>query len=236
MPSEVDLAKRELVKVLRALAAKYKVTLSLTRESSNQDVDKAFRRVSLKVHPDKGGSLADFQKLSATNDAWKHLLKSASAPGRPPQNPGPPKRDARAGKPYTLQATSPKKVYTVQGQATLLTYQSFSADLDVLLPTWVRFLVFVEGKVKEWGVKFWTATAETNEDGRHHLLGHPLVYARELIDVLTSVHAVRNAEPKVEIKCFQVLLTEKVSFNHSKILQRFVANFKLDRSAHISEF
>ena len=38
MPSEVDLAKRELVKVLRALAAKYKVTLSLTRESSNQDV------------------------------------------------------------------------------------------------------------------------------------------------------------------------------------------------------
>ena len=71
MPSEVDLAKRELVKVLRALAAKYKVTLSLTRESSNQDVDKAFRRVSLKVHPDKGGSLADFQKLSATNDAWK---------------------------------------------------------------------------------------------------------------------------------------------------------------------
>ena len=110
MPSEVDLAKRELVKVLRALAAKYKVTLSLTRESSNQDVDKAFRRVSLKVHPDKGGSLADFQKLSATNDAWKDLLKSASAPGRPPQNPGPPKRDARAGKPYTLQATSPKKV------------------------------------------------------------------------------------------------------------------------------
>lgn len=169
MPSEVDLAKRELVKVLRALAAKYKVTLSLTRESSNKDVDKAFRRVSLKVHPDKGGSLADFQKLSATNDAWKDLHKSARAPGRPPQNPGPPKRDARAGKPYTLQATSPKKIYTVQGQATLLTFQSFSADLDVLLPTWVRFLVFVEGKVEEWGVKFWTATAETNEDGRHHL-------------------------------------------------------------------
>ena len=60
MPSEVDLAKRELVKVLRALAAKYKVTLSLTRESSNQDVDKAFRRVSLKVHPDKGGTCWKF--------------------------------------------------------------------------------------------------------------------------------------------------------------------------------
>ena len=74
------------------------------------------------------------------------------------------------------------------------------------------------------------------EGVRHHLLGQPLVYARELIDVLTGVHAVRNAEPKVEIKCFQVLLTEKVSFNHSKILQRFVANFQLDRSAHISEF
>ena len=76
MPSEVDLAKRELVKVLRALAAKYKVTLSLTRESSNQDVDKAFRRVSLKAHPDKGGSLADFQKKSKQKEGRQETAQS----------------------------------------------------------------------------------------------------------------------------------------------------------------
>ena len=38
MPSPLDLAKRELVKVLRDLATKYRVTLNLTRDSSNSAV------------------------------------------------------------------------------------------------------------------------------------------------------------------------------------------------------
>ena len=47
MPSEVDLAKRELVKVLKSLAAKYKIDLELSRDSSEKDVKKAFRKVSV---------------------------------------------------------------------------------------------------------------------------------------------------------------------------------------------
>ena len=77
MPSEIDVAKRELVKVLRELAAKYRVNLVLTRESSTNDVEKAFRKVSGKAHPDKGGLLADFQKLSASNDARKPCGKAS---------------------------------------------------------------------------------------------------------------------------------------------------------------
>ena len=50
-----------------------------------------------------------------------------------------------------------------------MTYQSFSADLADFLPAWERFVAFVEAEQKGWGVKFWTATAETNEDGRHHI-------------------------------------------------------------------
>ena len=65
MPSAVDLAKRELVKVLKELAAKYSITFAftLTRESSGEDVVKAFRRVSLNVHPDKKGDVQDFRNL-----------------------------------------------------------------------------------------------------------------------------------------------------------------------------
>ena len=55
MPSEVDLAKRELVKVLKSLAAKYQIHLELSRDSSEKDLKKAFRKVSVKAHPDKGG-------------------------------------------------------------------------------------------------------------------------------------------------------------------------------------
>ena len=82
MPSETDIAKRSLVKLLRELAAKYNVGIALTRDSSNNDVEKCFRKVSLKVHPDKGGTLSDFQRMSAANDAWQDLLKNAGPAGR----------------------------------------------------------------------------------------------------------------------------------------------------------
>ena len=64
MPSAVDLAKRELVKLLKSLASKYKLLLELSRDRSDNGVKKAVRKVSLKTHPDKGGDVADFQKLS----------------------------------------------------------------------------------------------------------------------------------------------------------------------------
>ena len=51
MPSEVDVAKRELVKILRELAAKYRVNLVLTRESSTKE--KVCKEVA-----DKGGAAA----------------------------------------------------------------------------------------------------------------------------------------------------------------------------------
>ena len=47
-------AKRALVSLLLALAGAYGVPLTLTRDSPDTDVKKAWRRVSAKVHPDKG--------------------------------------------------------------------------------------------------------------------------------------------------------------------------------------
>ena len=87
MPSEADIAKRELVKLLRALAAKYGVALTVARESAEKDARQAFRKVSLKAHPDKGGAVADFQKLSAANDAWANACKNSARPGRPAGRP-----------------------------------------------------------------------------------------------------------------------------------------------------
>ena len=61
MPCAVDAAKRELVKLLRTLAAKYKLKLDVSRESAVQDVCKAFKQVSLRVHPDKMVSSPTFK-------------------------------------------------------------------------------------------------------------------------------------------------------------------------------
>ena len=55
MVSAVDRARRALVSVLRQLAALYAVVLDLARESADSAVKTAYRKVSRKAHPDRGG-------------------------------------------------------------------------------------------------------------------------------------------------------------------------------------
>ena len=58
----VQAAKRAFVRVLLALAVVYNVELLITRDSSDTDVVKAYKKVSLKAHPDKGGKVEDQQE------------------------------------------------------------------------------------------------------------------------------------------------------------------------------
>ena len=58
------MAKRSLVELLRELAVKYEVLLLITRDSPNEDIEKAFRKVSFKAHPDKGGLTSPLDQLS----------------------------------------------------------------------------------------------------------------------------------------------------------------------------
>eukprot|EP00439_Symbiodinium_sp_Y106_P038402 s8281_g4.t1 len=56
------LAKRALESLLLALARQHNVSAMVKRDSSDQDVEKAFRRVVKKAHPDKGGEVAHAQQ------------------------------------------------------------------------------------------------------------------------------------------------------------------------------
>ena len=55
------LAKRAFVAVLRALALAYGLVPAVTRDSTDEDVSRESNRVNRKVHPDKGGAVADSQ-------------------------------------------------------------------------------------------------------------------------------------------------------------------------------
>ena len=59
MVSAIDRAKRLLVNLLKTLAATYGVVLQLSRDSSDVDVRKAFKKVSRKAHPDQGGRVGN---------------------------------------------------------------------------------------------------------------------------------------------------------------------------------
>ena len=62
-------AKRVFVSLLLTLARAYEIAVKINRESPDKDVKAAFRKVSLKVHPDKGGRSEDFAKLNAAREA-----------------------------------------------------------------------------------------------------------------------------------------------------------------------
>ena len=79
--SASDRAKRFLVSLLKTLATTYGVVLQLSRDAADADVISAFRKVSRKAHPDRGGSIADQTALNNARDAWQDVC----FPGRLPQ-------------------------------------------------------------------------------------------------------------------------------------------------------
>ena len=56
-------AKRAFVTVLLALAAAYGVPVAVTRESPDAALLRAYRRLLLRVQPDRGGTGDDQRKL-----------------------------------------------------------------------------------------------------------------------------------------------------------------------------
>ena len=131
MPSVLDVAKRALVKVLKKLAVKYGVKLKLTRDSTQKDVNAAFKKVSLRAHPDKGGEKTDFQNLSNANDSWQEALQNKGTPGRPSTEVGVPRPTTAVGS--VSASLEEKKKFRVHSQAVLLTYQGFPAELNSFL-------------------------------------------------------------------------------------------------------
>jgi hypothetical protein len=77
MVSAIDYAKRSLVALLKALAKTYAVVLTLSRESSDAVIRTAVRKLSLKVHPDRGGSEEDQKLLNTSKDAWQEAIEQA---------------------------------------------------------------------------------------------------------------------------------------------------------------
>ena len=63
-------AKRELVKVLLALASAYNVSVQVNRDSADSAVNAAYKKLALKVHPDKGGTTEHFQQLQDAKEKW----------------------------------------------------------------------------------------------------------------------------------------------------------------------
>ena len=151
----LTLAKRACVKVLLALASSYSVAVQVNRDTPDHAVLTAYKRVALKVHPDKGGTNEDFQKLQAAKEKWERAKTDSAPPGRP--QPASADLVVNTGSDSDGEAAA-GKVYRVQATAVLLTYfGGWSQEL------WKQFLQFVRSKVRPWSVRHWCATLERSD-------------------------------------------------------------------------
>ena len=156
--SKIGAATRAFVATMLAMARCYQLLLQVNRDSPPEDLLKAYKRVLLKCHPDKGGSNDHTQRLQAAKETWQQARDNGHRKG---------------GRPSTrsnhdmVAAKSRRAEYRVNALVVLLTYQGV-ADLK----QWHRFIAFVRRSLKMWGVQRWGATLEACEtDGLHtHLV------------------------------------------------------------------
>ena len=166
-------ATRAFVKVMVALSAAYGQGLRANRDSPHEDLLAAYKKLAVRVHPDKGGCKEHMQELLAARGAWLSA-REASAPqgGRP----------CARGVCQELRRrpASSSRAYRVQAQVVLLTYHGVQD-----LAQWHRFVAFVRSSLTPWSVQQWCATFEAAETGALHT--HLVMKFARKID--TTVHA-----------------------------------------------
>ena len=151
-----QVAKRAFVKVLLRLATAYRLFLGINRDSNDQALTSAYRKLARKVHPDKGGSETDQKTLNSARDAWEAAFKAKRASGRPKASPSP-EGAAEMMDPEQLRRKT-RAEYRIQSEGVMLTYNGIE---DVA--QWLRFCKNVENNLKQWDIKYWCATLEKGE-------------------------------------------------------------------------
>lgn len=168
-------AKQALILLLRSLAAAYGIACpSLSRDSPDRDITAFYRRVSLRAHPDKGGSADDQRRLNEARDKWANARGCST--GRPP-----PEGDS-------IVATRGPG-YRIHGTAVLLTFQGLSGP-----ELWEPFVDFVTEHLAQWKVKYWTATFEANS-GASTNHAHLMLQFKTAVDRRTHGFAFRGVRP-----------------------------------------
>ena len=181
--SALMVATRAFVHVLLALAKAYRVALAVNRDSPVEELRSAYKRVVLKVHPDKGGRKDHMQRLQSAKDAWDTARRRSSG---------------RAGRPVStaeqrnlaLQTHRERNEYRVQAEVVLLTYQGFRG-----LAQWRRFIVFVRKSLVPWAVDRWCATFESCETQALHV--HLALKSKTKVDRTARAFAFEGLIPKV---------------------------------------
>jgi hypothetical protein len=200
--SAVLLAKRAFVKLLVRLAHAYTVVISINRDASDLKVLAAFRKVVIKVHPDKGGAEEDAKALHSAKEVWDKARSPAgrNQGGRPREDHNQGGRRAPRSVPEKLglDMSNPeeaRKQYRIQSVFVLLTYHKI---VDVA--QWRRFTEFVVQNKRQWSWKHWCATLETTKKGKLHV--HLALQFTKQVDRCSRFFGFEGSYPRADLEDF----------------------------------
>ena len=91
---------------------------SFNRDSPDKEVEKVFRRVLLRAHPDKGGNVEHIQKLNTAKENWDKLRRQSDSKN----SSSPPENQAGNAESSSNSLAMPNKGKRIQSVAILLTY------------------------------------------------------------------------------------------------------------------
>ena len=186
--------KVALLQVLRQLAGVYGIVLQLNRDSETSDFKKAYKRVCLRVHPDKGGRAEHQQQLNDAFKAWENSEKEANKKGgRKRQNPEAGAGPGAAGMDAMADPRASRACYRICGVAVMLTYQGFPG-----VDSWNEFVSWWEANHNRLGVKYWCATLETNIRGNGNLHAHVMVQFKKEVDLTTHGFQFKGKKPRAD--------------------------------------
>ena len=192
--SAVRRLKVALLQVLRHLAGVYGIAFQLNRDSDSSDFKKAYKRLCLRVHPDKGGQAEHQQQLNDAFKAWENAEKDSNKkPGRKRQNPEAGADPNTAGVGAMADPRESRACYRIQGVAVMLTYQG-SPGAEY----WNEFVLWWETNHKRLGVKYWCATLETNSRGNGNLHAHVMMQFKKEVDLTTHGFQFKGKKPRAD--------------------------------------
>ena len=204
--SDLDAAKRAFVKLIKEIAKKYDVAVSLRVCSSDTDVLNAYKSTARRAHPDKGGALEDMQKLIGARETWDAAREANRGAGRPSECK---QQRARASQachrpiPVALPIQSDREAlaasdvterrsqYRFRGAAGMLTFQGLK---DV--QHWRDLIAEYKGVKSTWRVLRWCATLEEAPKTKSMHV-HIMIQFREAIDRLSESFARCGIKPNM---------------------------------------
>lgn len=178
----------------------YYYFLSLPENASEEEIKKAYRKLSLKYHPDKNENDEFFAaRFREAQEAYEILMDKEKRRIYD-DNLGHQKRTNRSNLPPSIKTFSANKIHAVKGEEIIITWQTNHADIVKILPF---------GLEKSYGERAFKITEF--KDGKFQLLLHATnsLLNKTVVRSITIIEVFENDKEKFRNEVEELFKTQE---------------------------